>query len=172
MVFVEFLHPGCYNQMWMINSKLEATKCGALEGIYWSIIICFVILIIAIRTILNHKKIDIEIETIKSFAFTGAFIATVLTIIFFAIGYTTKWKNQHQAIQVYKKQGLTDYQIFSLLEMESGRNVNPYMSAITSTAGLMFLQQKQPNEKSQNNPNNENNTQNQFTKQNVTNISM
>jgi hypothetical protein len=39
MVFVEFLNSGCYSQLYMIESRLKALKCGIYEGIYWSIFI-------------------------------------------------------------------------------------------------------------------------------------
>ena len=65
MVFAEFLNPGCYSQLYMIESKMKALKCGFFEGIYWSVLVSFMLTIVAFRMILGNKKIDIEPEIIK-----------------------------------------------------------------------------------------------------------
>ena len=58
---------------------------------------------------------------------------------FYSIGYVNKWNTYQELIQKYKQQGLRDYEIFYLLEMEIGRNSAPYASALASTTGLLFL---------------------------------
>ena len=139
MVFVEFLNSGCYSQLYMIESKMKAFKCGLFEGIYWSLLISFFIIIVAFRTIIGHKKIDIEPETIKNYTLIIISIVFILTTTFYSIGYINKWNTYQELIQKYKKQGLRDYEIFYLLEMELGRNSSPYASALASTTSLLFL---------------------------------
>ena len=147
MVFVEFLNPGCYSQLYMIESKLKALKCGIFEGVYWSIFISFLLIIIAFRMILGHKKIDIEPEIIKNYTLIIISVIFILTTTFYSIGYVNKWNSYQELIQKYKKQGLRDYEIFYLLEMELGRNSAPYASALASTTGLLFLGPKGEKEK-------------------------
>ena len=60
-------------------------------------------------------------------------------ISFYSIGYVNKWNSYQDLIQKYKKQGLRDYEIFYLLEMEIGRSNAPVASALASTTGLLFL---------------------------------
>ena len=139
MVFVEFLNPGCYSQLYMIESKFKAFKCGIFEGIYWSILISILISIVAFRTIIGSRKLDIEPETIKNYALIIICIVFILIISFYSIGYVNKWNTYQELIEKYKKQGLRDYEIFYLLEMEMGRNNAPYASALASTTGLLFL---------------------------------
>jgi len=139
MVFVEFLNPGCYSQLYMIESKIKALKCGFFEGIYWSVLVSFMLTIVAFRMIIGHKKIDIEPETIKNYALIMIVIIFILTTSFYSIGYVNKWNTYQELIQKYKKQGLRDYEIFYLLEMEIGRSSAPYASALASTTGLLFL---------------------------------
>ena len=139
MVFVEFLNPGCYSQLYMIESKMKALKCGIYEGIYWSVLISFLLTVVAFRMIIGHKKIDIEPETIKNYALIMIAVVFILTTSFYSIGYVNKWNTYQELIQKYKQQGLRDYEIFYLLEMEIGRNSAPYASALASTTGLLFL---------------------------------
>jgi hypothetical protein len=139
MVFVEFLNPGCYSQLYMIESKIKALKCGFFEGIYWSVLVSIMLTIVAFRMIIGHKKIDIEPETIKNYALIMIVIIFILTTSFYSIGYVNKWNTYQELIQKYKKQGLRDYEIFYLLEMEIGRSSAPYASALASTTGLLFL---------------------------------
>lgn len=139
MVFVEFLNPGCYSQLYLVESKMKALKCGIFEGIYWSVLISFLLVIVAFRMILGHKKIDIEPETIKNYALILITVIFILMTSFYSIGYVNKWNTYQELIQKYKKQGLKDYEIFYLLEMELGRSSAPYASALASTTGLLFL---------------------------------
>jgi heme/copper-type cytochrome/quinol oxidase subunit 2 len=139
MVFVEFLNPGCYSQLYLVESRSKALKCGLFEGIYWSILISFFLIIVAFRTIVGHKKIDIEPQTIKNYTLIIISIVFILTISFYSIGYVNKWNTYQELIKKYKKQGLRDYEIFYLLEMDIGRNSAPYASALASTTGLLFL---------------------------------
>jgi heme/copper-type cytochrome/quinol oxidase subunit 2 len=139
MVFVEFLNPGCYSQLYMIESKMKALKCGFFEGVYWSVLVSFMLTIVAFRMIIGHKKIDIEPEIIKNYALIMISIIFILMTSFYSIGYVNKWNTYQELIQKYKKQGLRDYEIFYLLEMEIGRSSAPYASALASTTGLLFL---------------------------------
>lgn len=139
MVFVEFLNPGCYSQLYMIESKMKALKCGFFEGVYSSVLISFILMIVVFRMIIGHKKIDIEPETIKNYALIMIVIVFILFTSFYSIGYVNKWNTYQELIQKYKKQGLRDYEIFYLLEMEIGRSSAPYASALASTSGLLFL---------------------------------
>lgn len=139
MVFVEFLNPGCYSQLYMIESKMKALKCGFFEGVYWSVLVSFMLTIVAFRMIIGHKKIDIEPEIIKNYALIMIAIIFILMTSFYSIGYVNKWNTYQELIQKYKKQGLRDYEIFYLLEMEIGRSSVPYASALASTTGLLFL---------------------------------
>jgi len=139
MVFVEFLNPGCYSQLYMIESKMKALKCGFFEGIYWSVLVSFMLTIVAFRMILGNKKIDIEPEIIKNYALIMIAIIFILMTSFYSIGYVNKWNTYQELIQKYKKQGLRDYEIFYLLETEIGRSSAPYASALASTTGLLFL---------------------------------
>lgn len=139
MVFAEFLNPGCYSQLYMVESKMIALKCGILEGIYWSILISLFLVIVAFRMIIGHKKIDIEPEQIKNYTMIIICIIFILFTSFYSIGYVNKWNSYQELILKYKKQGLKDYEIFSILEIEMGRNPAPYASAIASTSGLLFL---------------------------------
>lgn len=139
MVFVEFLNPGCYSQLYMIESKMKALKCGFFEGVYWSVLVSFMLTIVAFRMIIGHKKIDIEPEIIKNYALIMIAIIFILMTSFYSIGYVNKWNTYQELIQKYKKQGLRDYEIFYLLEMEIGRSSAPYASALASTTGLLFL---------------------------------
>jgi hypothetical protein len=66
-------------------------------------------------------------------------IIFILMTSFYSIGYVNKWNTYQELIQKYKKQGLRDYEIFYLLEMEIGRSSAPYASALASTTGLLFL---------------------------------
>ena len=149
MVFVEFLNPGCYSQLYMIESKMKALKCGFFEGIYWSVLVSFMLTIVAFRMILGNKKIDIEPEIIKNYALIMIAIIFILMTSFYSIGYVNKWNTYQELIQKYKKQGLRDYEIFYLLEMEIGRSSAPYASAIASTTGLLFLGPKAEKEKTE-----------------------
>lgn len=142
MVFVEFLNPGCYSQLYMIESKLKALKCGIFEGLYWSVVVSFFLIVVAFRMIIGSKKIDIEPETIKNYILIMICVIFVLLVTFYSIGYVNKWNTYQDLIIKYKKQGLRDYEIFYLLEMEIGRNSAPYASMLASTTGLMFLGQK------------------------------
>ena len=139
MVFVEFLNPGCYSQLYMIESKLKALKCGIFEGIYWSIVVSFFLIIVAFRMIIGSKRLDIEPEIIKNYILIMICVVFVLLVTFYSIGYVNKWNTYQELITKFKKQGLRDYEIFYLLEMEIGRSSAPYASMIASTTGLMFL---------------------------------
>jgi hypothetical protein len=139
MVFVEFLNPGCYAQLYLVESKMKALKCGIFEGIYWSIVASFLLIIVSFRMIIGHKKIDIEPDTIKNYTLIIISIVFILFTSFYSIGYVNKWNTYQELIQKYKKQGLRDYEIFYLLEMEIGRSSAPYASALASTTGLLFL---------------------------------
>jgi hypothetical protein len=149
MVFVEFLNPGCYSQLYMIESRMKAFKCGIFEGIYWSIVVSFILMIISFRMIFGHKKVDIEPDIIKNYTLIMICIIFILFTSFYSIGYINKWNTYQELIQKYKKQGLRDYEIFYLLEMEIGRSSAPYASAIASTTGLLFLGPKAEKEKTE-----------------------
>lgn len=149
MVFVEFLNPGCYSQLYMIESRMKAFKCGIFEGIYWSIVVSFILMIISFRMIIGHKKVDIEPDIIKNYTLIMICIIFILFTSFYSIGYINKWNTYQELIQKYKKQGLRDYEIFYLLEMEIGRSSAPYASAIASTTGLLFLGPKSEKEKTE-----------------------
>jgi heme/copper-type cytochrome/quinol oxidase subunit 2 len=149
MVFVEFLNPGCYSQLYMIESRMKAFKCGIFEGIYWSIVVSFILMIISFRMIIGHKKVDIEPDIIKNYTLIMICIIFILFTSFYSIGYINKWNTYQELIQKYKKQGLRDYEIFYLLEMEIGRSSAPYASAIASTTGLLFLGPKAEKEKTE-----------------------
>ena len=149
MVFVEFLNPGCYSQLYMIESRMKAFKCGIFEGIYWSIVVSFILMIISFRMIIGHKKVDIEPDIIKNYTLIIICIIFILFTSFYSIGYINKWNTYQELIQKYKKQGLRDYEIFYLLEMEIGRSSAPYASAIASTTGLLFLGPKAEKEKTE-----------------------
>lgn len=151
MVFVEFLNPGCYSQLYMIESRMKAFKCGIFEGIYWSIVVSFILMIISFRMIIGHKKLDIEPDIIKNYTLIMIIIVFILFTSFYSIGYINKWNTYQELIQKYKKQGLKDYEIFYLLEMEIGRSSAPYASAIASTTGLLFLGPKAEKEKTDKN---------------------
>lgn len=151
MVFVEFLNPGCYSQLYMIESRMKAFKCGIFEGIYWSIVVSFILMIISFRMIIGHKKLDIEPDIIKNYTLIIICIIFILFTSFYSIGYINKWNTYQELIQKYKKQGLKDYEIFYLLEMEIGRSSAPYASAIASTTGLLFLGPKAEKEKTDKN---------------------
>ena len=149
MVFVEFLNPGCYSQLYMIESRMKAFKCGIFEGIYWSIVVSFILMIISFRMIFGHKKVDIEPDIIKNYTLIMICIIFILFTSFYSIGYINKWNTYQELIQKYKKQGLRDYEIFYLLEMEIGRSSAPYASAIASTTGLLFLGPKAEKKKTE-----------------------
>ena len=139
MVFVEFLNPGCYSQLYMVESRLKALKCGIYEGIYWSIFISIFLTIVAFRMIIGHRKLDIDISVIKKYALIVICIIFIMFVTFFSLGYVNKWNSYQDLIQKYKKQGLKDYEIFYLLEMEIGRSSAPIASAVAASSGLLFL---------------------------------
>jgi hypothetical protein len=145
MVLVEYLNSGCYSQLHLIESRLKAMKCGFMEGIYWSIIICIVISIISFRMIIGIKKIDVEPNLIKNYAIIIMVIVSVLVTSFFTIGYTNKWNSYQNLIVMYRKQGLSDYEINYLLQLEQSKSSAPYVSAIASS-GLLFLGKKETKE--------------------------
>lgn len=62
-----------------------------------------------------------------------------MLVTFYSISYVNKWNSYQDLIQKYKNQGLKNIEIFTLLEMESGRTSAPYISALASTTGLLFL---------------------------------
>jgi hypothetical protein len=150
MVFAEFLNPGCYSQLYMIDSNSNALKCGIYEGVYWSVLVSFFLMIVAFRMIIGHKKFDIEPEQIKNYALIMICIIFILFISFYSIGYVNKWNTYQELIIKYKKQGLKDYEIFYLLEMEIGRSSAPYITSMASTTGLLFLGKKEKEEKEKN----------------------
>lgn len=139
MVFVEFLNSGCYSQLYLVDSKMTALKCGIYEGVYWSVFVSLFLIIVAFRMIIGSKKFDIEPEQIKNYTLIIICVIFILFTSFYSIGYVNKWNAYQELIVKYKKQGLRDYEIFYLLEMEMGRNPAPYASAIASTSGLLFL---------------------------------
>jgi hypothetical protein len=143
MVFVEFLNPGCYSQLYMVESKLKAFKCGLFEGIYCSIFVSIFLIIIVFRMMLGSKKLDVEPGVIKKYALIIICIIFILFITFFSLGYINKWNSYQELIQKYKKQGLRDYEIFYLLEMEIGRSSAPIASAVAASSGLLFLGKKE-----------------------------
>lgn len=147
MVLVEFLNSGCYNQMHLIDTKLKAVKCGILEGIYWSILVCFFITVAAFRMIIGSKKLEIEPTVVKKYAVIIMCLVFVLLVSFFGIGYSNKWDSYQELIKKYRNQGLTDYQIFYLLETEQGRNSAMYGATIASSTGLLFLGKKEETKK-------------------------
>lgn len=149
MVLVEYLNSGCYSQLHLIETRLKAMKCGFMEGIYWSIILCLIMSIVAFRFIIGSKKLDIEPSIIKNYAIIMMCIISILVTSFFTIGYTNKWNAYQKLIIQYRKQGMTDYQIAYLMEMEQQRNSAPYLSALASTTGLAFLGKKETKEKSE-----------------------
>jgi len=142
MVFVEFLNPGCFSQLYMIESRNKALTCGIFEGIYWSVFISFFISMIILRLIIGSKKLELDPEKIKSYGFILICIVFIVLTSFYSIGYVNQWNSYQFLIDRYKKQGLKDYEIFYLLQMDSGRNLAPYGSAISSAAGLLFLKPK------------------------------
>ena len=143
MVLVEYLNSGCYSQLHLIESRMKAMKCGFMEGIYWSVILCLIISVIAFRFIIGSKKLEIKPDIIKNYAVVMMCIVSILITSFFTIGYTNKWNAYQKLIIQYRKQGITDYQINYLLEMEQQRNSAPYMSALASTTSLAFLGKKE-----------------------------
>lgn len=149
MVLVEYLNSGCYSQLHLIETRLKAMKCGFMEGIYWSIILCLIMSIVAFRFIIGSKKLDIEPSIIKNYAIIMMCIISILVTSFFTIGYTNKWNAYQKLIIQYRKQGMTDYQIAYLMEMEQQRNSAPYLSALASTTSLAFLGKKETKEKSE-----------------------
>lgn len=139
MVFVEQLNPGCYSQLYMVESKMKALQCGILEGVYWSIVISLLITVVAFRMSIGSKKIDIEPEKIKNYTLILICIIFIMLVTFYSISYVNKWNSYQDLIQKYRNQGLKNMEIFTLLEMESGRTSTPYISALASTTGLLFL---------------------------------
>lgn len=139
MVFVEFLNPGCFSQLYMIESRNKALTCGIFEGIYWSIFISFFILLIVLRLIIGSKKLELDPEKIKNYGLIMICIVFILLTSFYSIGYVNQWNSYQFLMDKYKKQGLKDYEIFYLLQLEAGKNIAPYGSAISSAAGLLFL---------------------------------
>jgi len=146
MVLVEYLNSGCYKQLHLVETRLKAMKCGFMEGIYWSIILCLVFSVIAFRMIVGSKKIDIEPKIIKNYTVIMMGFTSILVTSFFTIGYTNKWNSYQKLIVQYKKQGLSDYEINYLLQLEQGQSSAPYLSAIASS-GLLFLGKKETKEK-------------------------
>jgi len=146
MVLVEYLNSGCYSQLHLIESRLKAMKCGFMEGIYWSILLCLIMSIAAFRFIIGSKKLDIEPSIIKNYAVIMMCVISVLVTSFYTIGYTNKWNAYQKLIIQYRKQGISDYQINYLLELEQQRNSAPYISALASTTGLVFLGKKETKE--------------------------
>ncbi len=142
MVFVEQLNPGCYSQLYMIESKMKALQCGILEGVYWSIVVSLFISVIAFRMLFGSKKIDIEPEKIKNYMLILICIVFIMLVTFYSISYVNKWNSYQDLIQKYTNQGLKKMEIFTLLEMESGRTSAPYISALASSTGLLFLSRK------------------------------
>jgi len=142
MVFVEQLNPGCYSQLYMIESKMKALQCGILEGVYWSIVVSLFISVIAFRMLFGSKKIDIEPEKIKNYMLILICIVFIMLVTFYSISYVNKWNSYQDLIQKYTNQGLKKMEIFTLLEMESGRTSAPYISALASSTGLLFLSKK------------------------------
>ena len=139
MVFVEQLNPGCYSQLYMVESKMKALQCGILEGICWSIVVSLLITVITFRMLIGTKKIDIEPEKIKNYALILICIIFIILVTFHSISYVNRWNSYQDLIQKYRSQGLKNMEIFTLLEMESGRTSAPYISALASTTGLLFL---------------------------------
>ena len=139
MVFVEQLNPGCYSQLYMVESKMKALQCGILEGIFWSIVVSLLITVITFRMLIGTKKIDIEPEKIKNYALILICIIFIILVTFHSISYVNRWNSYQDLIQKYRSQGLKNMEIFTLLEMESGRTSAPYISALASTTGLLFL---------------------------------
>jgi hypothetical protein len=139
MVFVEQLNPGCYSQLYMVESKMKALQCGILEGTYWSIVVSLLITVVAFRMLFGNKKIDIEPEKIKNYMLILICIVFIMLVTFYSISYVNKWNSYQDLIQKYRIQGLKNIEIFTLLEMESGRTSAPYISALASTTGLLFL---------------------------------
>lgn len=149
MVFAEYLHPGCYSQLYMIESKMKALKCGIYEGIYWSILISIFIIVMVLRMLLIEKKSDIDQTTVKNYTMIIIFIIFVTLTTFYSIGYVNKWNSFQELIDKYKKQGLRDYEIFYIFEMELGRNTAPYLTAITAGSGLLFKRGKEEKEENE-----------------------
>jgi heme/copper-type cytochrome/quinol oxidase subunit 2 len=139
MVFVEFLNPGCYSQLYMVESRLKALKCGIYEGIYWSIFVSIFLTIAAFRMIFGNRRLDIEPSVIKKYALIIICIIFIMFVTFFSLGYVNKWNSYQDLIQKYKKQGLREYEIFYLLEMEIGKSSAPIASAVAASSGLLFL---------------------------------
>ena len=65
-----------------------------------------------------------------------------MLVTFYSISYVNKWNSYQDLIQKYTNQGLKKMEIFTLLEMESGRTSAPYISALASSTGLLFLSKK------------------------------
>uniref|UniRef100_A0A6C0I724 Uncharacterized protein n=1 Tax=viral metagenome TaxID=1070528 RepID=A0A6C0I724_9ZZZZ len=146
MVFAEYLHPGCYSQLYMIESKMKSLKCGIYEGIYWSILISIFIIVMVLRMLIIDKKPEMDETKIKNYTIIIIFIIFVTLITFYSIGYVNKWNSFQELIEKYKKQGLRDYEIFYIFEMELGRNAAPYLTAISAGSGLLFKRGKDEKE--------------------------
>ena len=151
MVFVEQLNPGCYSQLYMVESRMKALQCGILEGVYWSLVIISLLITVIIFRISIGSK-NTELEKIKNYMLILICIIFIMLVTFYSISYVNKWNSYQELIQKYRNQGLKNMEIFTLLEIESGRSSIPYISALTSTS-LLFLgpkREKDENEKIKN----------------------
>jgi predicted PurR-regulated permease PerM len=109
MVFIQFLHRDCYHQIHLIPSKLTALQCGVLEGFIIATLSAFFIGIVAL-CLGNH------FENIKMYSLVAILVCYVAFIGFFGIGYMNVWEKYQTLIQTYRSQGLSDYEIYNLLE--------------------------------------------------------
>lgn len=150
MVLAEFLNPGCYSQIYMIESKSKAFNCGMIEGIHWSIILSFIIILMYVRLIVFKEKKDIDINMVKKYTFIIICAVFILLVSYFSFGYINKWILYQDLIKRYKKLGLKDYEIFSLLEIDIGRNQG--LNAISPFTNLVLLRGKQELEKEKEQP--------------------
>lgn len=141
MVLAEFLNPGCYSQIYMIESKSKAFTCGMNEGLHWAIILSFIIIFMYVRIVAFKEKKDVDINMIKKYTFIIILAIFILLISYFSFGYVNKWVSYQDLIKKYKKQGLKDYEIFSLLEIDIGRNQG--LNAISPFTSLILLRGKQ-----------------------------
>lgn len=108
MVFVQFLHPNCYNQIHLIPSKLTALQCGVVEGF---IIGTLLAIIISIVSVLNS-------QINKTHSLVAILVGYVLLVGFNGIGYVTRWEKYQQLIKTYREQGMTEVEILNILALE------------------------------------------------------
>jgi len=126
----------------MIETKSKAFMCGAIEGFFWFFIISIIIFIISTKMKLEHKKYEVDVNIVNKYTLIIICILFITLVSFYSLGYMNKWNSYQKLIKLYKNQGLKDYEIFYLLELELGKNNTAYISALASTSSLLFLGKK------------------------------